>query len=49
MVRNYKRKKEICTESQLKDAIFQLQGKSLRKVSAATGISKTTLTKYQKK
>jgi hypothetical protein len=45
MVRNYQRKKEtqLCTESQLKEAISQLQGKSLRKLSEETGISKTTL------
>lgn len=50
MVRKHKRKKEtqLCTESQFKDAISQLQGKSLRKVSEETGISKTTLNNYRK-
>ncbi len=50
MVRNYKRKKEtqLCTESQLKDTVSQLQGKSLRKVSEETGISKTKLHNYHK-
>ncbi|KZR98834.1 Uncharacterized protein APZ42_005565 [Daphnia magna] len=32
----------------MKDAISQLQGKSLRKVSEETGISKTTLNNYRK-
>jgi hypothetical protein len=51
MVRKYIRKNNstLGTEIQLQNAISQLQGKSLRKVSTATGICKSTLHHYLKK
>ena len=49
MVRNNKTKNASVTEQRLKDALLQLRFKSLRKVSEATGLSKSTLHKYRQK
>ena len=49
MVRNNKTKNAPVTEQRLKDALLQLRFKSLRKVSEATGLSKSTLHKYRQK